>query len=145
MSRCVLERTVKGVHKLLEDELNRNMNNINITRSQMDLIIYTFLKNKAGIEVNQVDIEKELNIKNPTVTGIINRLEKKDYIRREQSKKGSNFKSIVVTDKGIALINEGQKIADKVEKKVFSVLSKEEKEELIRLLSKVIDNKNYKR
>ena len=145
MGKCILGRSVKCVHKLFEDEINHNMNHINITRSQMDLLIYTFLKNKAGVEVNQVDIEKELNIKNPTVTGLINRLEKKEYIRRETSQKGSKYKSIVVTDKGIALINEGQKIADRVEKKMFSVLTKDEQNELARLLSKVIDNSSYKR
>ncbi len=145
MGKCILGRSVKCVHKLFEDEINRDMNHINITRSQMDLLIYTFLKNKNGIEVNQVDIEKELNIKNPTVTGLINRLEKKEYIKREVSKKGSNFKSIVVTDKGISLINDGKKIVDKVEKNMFSVLTKDEQNELVRLLSKVIDNNNYKR
>ena len=93
---------------------------------------------------NQVDLEKDLNLKNPTVTGLISRLEKKGYMKREKSSKGPNYKSVLITDEGIRIIEEGKRITDNVEKEMFSVLDKDEKKELTRLLQKVIDSRNLK-
>lgn len=144
MQSCVVGGLIKHLHKMFEQQINENMTSVNVTRSQMEVLIYTYLKCKDGKEVNQVDIEKDLNLKNPTVTGLISRLEKKGYVKREKSSKGPNYKSVLVTDKGIKIIEDGKKIADNVEKQMFSVLDKDEKKEFIRLMKKVIDNKNSK-
>lgn len=129
---------------MFEQQINENMISVNVTRSQMEVLVYTYIKNKNGIEVNQVDLEKDLNLKNPTVTGLISRLEKKGYMKREKSSKGPNYKSVLITDEGIRIIEEGKRIADNVEKEMFSVLDKDEKKELTRLLQKVIDSRNLK-
>lgn len=132
---------LKYASRLAEKNLNDKMAELNVTRSQMDLLAFVFVKNKEGYEVNQVDIEKYLNLKNPTVSGLINRLEKKNYIKRETSSKGANFKSIVITENGKSLLEEGKKVVELSENTMFSLLTKEEKAELERLLQKVIDNK----
>ena len=129
---------------MFEQQINENMTSVNVTRSQMEVLVYTYIKNKNGIEVNQVDLEKDLNLKNPTVTGLISRLEKKGYMKREKSSKGPNYKSVLITDEGIRIIEEGKRITDNVEKEMFSVLDKDEKKELTRLLQKVIDSRNLK-
>ena len=129
---------------MFEQQINENMISVNVTRSQMEVLVYTYIKNKNGIEVNQVDLEKDLNLKNPTVTGLISRLENKGYMKREKSSKGPNYKSVLITDEGIRIIEEGKRITDNVEKEMFSVLDKDEKKELTRLLQKVIDSRNLK-
>ena len=129
---------------MFEQQINENMTSVNVTRSQMEVLVYTYIKNKNGIEVNQVDLERDLNLKNPTVTGLISRLEKKGYMKREKSSKGPNYKSVLITDEGIRIIEEGKRITDNVEKEMFSVLDKDEKKELTRLLQKVIDSRNLK-
>lgn len=144
MINCLLGNLIKHLNKMFEQQINENMISVNVTRSQMEVLVYTYIKNKDGIEVNQVDLEKDLNLKNPTVTGLISRLEKKGYMKREKSSKGPNYKSVLITDEGIRIIEEGKRIADNVEKEMFSVLDKDEKKELTRLLQKVIDSRNSK-
>ena len=144
MINCLLGNLIKHLNKMFEQQINENMISVNVTRSQMEVLVYTYIKNKNGIEVNQVDLEKDLNLKNPTVTGLISRLEKKGYMKREKSSKGPNYKSVLITDEGIRIIEEGKRITDNVEKEMFSVLDKEEKKELTRLLQKVIDSRNLK-
>lgn len=144
MINCLLGNLIKHLNKMFEQQINENMISVNVTRSQMEVLVYTYIKNKNGIEVNQVDLEKDLNLKNPTVTGLISRLEKKGYMKREKSSKGPNYKSVLITDEGIRIIEEGKRIADNVEKEMFSVLDKDEKKELTRLLQKVIDSRNLK-
>lgn len=144
MKNCLLGNLIKHLNKMFEQQINENMISVNVTRSQMEVLVYTYIKNKNGIEVNQVDLEKDLYLKNPTVTGLISRLEKKGYMKREKSSKGPNYKSVLITDEGIRIIEEGKRIADNVEKEMFSVLDKDEKKELTRLLQKVIDSRNLK-
>lgn len=144
MINCLLGNLIKHLNKMFEQQINENMLSVNVTRSQMEVLVYTYIKSKNGIEVNQVDLEKDLNLKNPTVTGLISRLEKKGYMKREKSSKGPNYKSVLITDEGIRIIEEGKRIADNVEKEMFSVLDKDEKKELTRLLQKVIDSRNLK-
>ena len=141
MINCLLGNLIKHLNKMFEQQINENMISVNVTRSQMEVLVYTYIKNKNGI---QVDLEKDLNLKNPTVTGLISRLEKKGYMKREKSSKGPNYKSVLITDEGIRIIEEGKRIADNVEKEMFSVLDKDEKKELTRLLQKVIDSRNLK-
>ena len=144
MKNCLLGNLIKHLNKMFDQQINENMISVNVTRSQMEVLVYTYIKNKNGIEVNQVDLEKDLNLKNPTVTGLISRLEKKGYMKREKSSKGPNYKSVLITDEGIRIIEEGKRITDNVEKEMFSVLDKDEKKELTRLLQKVIDSRNLK-
>lgn len=144
MKNYLLGNLIKHLNKMFEQQINENMISVNVTRSQMEVLVYTYIKNKNGIEVNQVDLEKDLNLKNPTVTGLISRLEKKGYMKREKSSKGPNYKSVLITDEGIRIIEEGKRITDNVEKEMFSVLDKDEKKELTRLLQKVIDSRNLK-
>ena len=144
MIKCLLGNLIKHLNKMFDQQINENMISVNVTRSQMEVLVYTYIKNKNGIEVNQVDLEKDLNLKNPTVTGLISRLEKKGYMKREKSSKGPNYKSVLITDEGIRIIEEGKRITDNVEKEMFSVLDKDEKKELTRLLQKVIDSRNLK-
>lgn len=144
MINCLLSNLIKHLNKMFDQQINENMISVNVTRSQMEVLVYTYIKNKNGIEVNQVDLEKDLNLKNPTVTGLISRLEKKGYMKREKSSKGPNYKSVLITDEGIRIIEEGKRITDNVEKEMFSVLDKDEKKELTRLLQKVIDSRNLK-
>ena len=144
MINCLLGNLIKHLNKMFEQQINENMISVNVTRSQMEVLVYTYIKNKNGIEVNQVDLEKDLNLKNPTVTGLISRLEKKGHMKREKSSKGPNYKSVLITDEGIRIIEEGKRITDNVEKEMFSVLDKDEKKELTRLLQKVIDSRNLK-
>ena len=144
MINCLLGNLIKHLNKMFEQQINENMISVNVTRSQMEVLVYTYIKNKNGIEVNQVDLEKDLNLKNPTVTGLISRLEKKGYMKREKSSKGPNYKIVLITDEAIRIIDEGKRSTDTVEKEMFSVLDKDEKKELTRLLQKVIDSRNLK-
>ena len=144
MIHCLLANMIKHLNKMFDQQINENMISVNVTRSQMEILVYTYRKNKNGIEVNQVDLERDLKLKSPTVTGLICRLEKKGYMKREKSSKGPNYKSVLITDEGIRIIEEGKRITDNVEKEMFSVLDKDEKKELTRLLQKVIDSRNLK-
>lgn len=133
-------RMLKVVSNYMDMNSNNNLAEINMTRSQMGALVYVFVNTRKGKEVNQVDIEREFNLKNPTVTGILNRLEEKEYIKRVPSSKDKRYKKIELTDSGRKIVECGKVKADEMEDKLLSVLEDSEKEELKRLLNKVIES-----
>lgn len=120
----------------------RHMNNalkaFDLTKSQEEIL--RFLRFTDKEHVSQRDIEQFFHISNPTVTGILNRLEEKGYIRRICSPKDKRVRYIESTPKADELtkvIHDNVKI---MEQKMSHGLSEEEKEELFVLLEKVKDN-----
>lgn len=135
-----LGRLFKMINNIFEYNCNKNLAKLNITRSQMDILIFIHLNSKKDIETNQIDIEKHFNLKNPTVTGIINRLEEKELLIRLPSLKGANYKKIELTQTAISLLKKGYNQALKGEKEIFGILNETEKKELQRLLNKVLED-----
>jgi len=68
---------IKQVNNVYEKDLNERLKKIGITSSQCAVLDYLFHTSKD--EVSQRDVEKNLNLKNPTVTGILKRLDEKGY------------------------------------------------------------------
>ena len=60
---------IKQVNNVYEKDLNERLKKIGITSSQCAVLDYLFHTSKD--EVSQRDVEKNLNLKNPTVTGIL--------------------------------------------------------------------------
>ena len=58
---------IKQINNGYEKEFNRQLKNIGITASQCEVLDYLLSGSKE--EVTQRDIEKALNLRNPTVTG----------------------------------------------------------------------------
>ena len=89
---------------------------------------------------NKVDIEKEFNLKNPTVTGIINRLEEKGYIKRVRSDKDKRYNKLELTESGREILNKGKRKAQENEEKLLKILTDDEIKELKRILTKIVNN-----
>ena len=85
MERFKIGKILKIVNNYMDKDINNCLSDYNITRSQMGILIYIQVAECKNIEANQVDIEKEFNLKNPTVTGLINRLEEKDNHRKNDN------------------------------------------------------------
>ncbi len=131
---------IKRINTSFETETNKALSKLNLTRSQLEILMYIEYQSKRNIEVNQIDIEKEFNLKNPTVTGILNRLEEKTYIQRIKSEKNARFKKIIITDATNEILTQGYQNGRLMDEKVINCLTETEYQELIKILSKIIDN-----
>lgn len=131
---------LKILHTAMRTKANKNLNEKNVTCTQMDMLVFIASEEANGKEVNQVDIQKRFSLTNPTVTGILNRLQEKKIIKRVPSKKDARFNSIILTKAGKEFIYECKERIVRYEEKIFADLTNAEKEELIRLLNKVLKN-----
>lgn len=109
-----------------------------LTPSQYKIIKY-LIHNEDNI-IRQRDIEKVFSMTNPTVTGILQNLEKNGWIKRIENKDDARSKVIKLTDKALYQKDDLYKIGEKIENKLVSGLDKDEQVELKRLLNKLFDN-----
>ena len=76
------------------------------------------------------EIAERLKLENSTISGILERMEKKDLIKRMISKEDRRFIQIMLTEKGAVLEKDVLAAVDEVNEEVMSVFSKEECENL---------------
>lgn len=106
--------------------------------------IMMMLYNNQVKAVRQVDIEKRLLLTNPTVTAIIQNLEKKGLVQRTQNPEDRRSKFVVLTDKAVTMREQISPLGKILEAQVTENLTKEEREQLICLLRKMRSKGGHK-
>lgn len=131
---------IKSVYREMERRKNITLNKHGVTGTQSDIVEY-LLENKDK-EIYQRDLEKLFNQSNPSMTGILNRLEKNGLIFRKVSSKDSRYKQIKLTEKTYEIVADLKKDLLTFNNNYNKMLSESEKEELINLLKKLYLNIN---
>lgn len=130
--------TVKQINNIYEKELNERLKKLGITSSQCAVLDYLFHTNKE--EVNQRDVEKNLSLKNPTVTGILKRMEEKGFILSVPNASDKRKKNIYLTEKAYDIQRKMDADRRKLDKRLTIGLTKKEVDALSRGLEKVLYN-----
>ena len=129
---------LKKIFQMMEKNLNKDLEDIDLTGMQAHVLIYLY-KNRKNI-INQRDIEREFELTNPTVNGILKRLENKGFIKRVVSLNDARNKEIMITDKSISLIAEMKKKAKNMENKMTLGITKEELDTFYQVIKKIFNN-----
>lgn len=106
-----------------------------LTHTQFTTMKYIYQNEQA--QIRQIDIERHFSLTNPTVTGILQNLEKKGMIERFQNPEDSRSKLIKATQKAEDMKEDLMLLGDELEKDVTKELTTEEKEQLNYLLKKL--------
>lgn len=122
----------------LKAQYNKDMGEVNLTGSQSNIISYLLLNEDR--EVNQKDIEQEFKLMNPTVTGILKRLERKGFIIRVKSKADARYNIVVLTERGRKIPEIIKDKAEEIEKRLLRGISKSEIVTFENTLRKLIEN-----
>lgn len=92
--------------------------------------------------VRQTDIEERYALTNPTVTGILQNLEKKNMVKRVPNPQDKRSKLVTLTEQAIAMEDELVQLGETLEKQVTAALTDEEYAQMIMLLKKVLKAAN---
>lgn len=109
-----------------------------LSASQCAVLDYLFDCEKE--EVTQRDIEKGLNLRNPTVTGLLKRLDEKGYILSVSSNTDKRCKNIYLTEKAYDIQRRMENQRRKLDKMLTIGMNKKEIEALDKMLNKVLYN-----
>ena len=131
---------IKFINGRVVTKINKNLADFNLTGVQHEILCFID-RNEHERDVFQKDIEKCLKLTNPTVTGIVKRLEEKEMIARCPSSTDARYKCLHVTEKGKDVICKSFKFgADNIEKQLVKDLSDDEVKMLKDLLYRVLKN-----
>lgn len=128
---------IRQINNVYEKDFNQMLKRIGITSSQCEVLDYLFHSSKE--EITQRDIERHLNLKNPTVTGLLKRLEEKGFVLIVPSNKDKRCKNIFLTEKAYDI----QKKMEASRKKSDRMLTLGMKEKEIQALEKVLEKVLY--
>lgn len=128
----------KQISTIYEKEFNNRLRKLGITASQCAVLDYLF--NASIEEVTQKDIEKGLNLKNPTVTGILKRLEENGFILIIPSNRDKRCKNVYLTEKSYDIQRKMDMERKKIDKMLTIGMTKKEIAALEKMLARVLYN-----
>jgi DNA-binding MarR family transcriptional regulator len=100
-------------------------------------ILTTLLEKGA---MTQSDLLGIIDIKAPSLSETLSKLEKKKLVKRDDSAKDKRSNVISLTEDGEKLAKGYRKFRDRFEKRMFGALNEEEKEQMMTLLEKMHAN-----
>ena len=108
-----------------------------LTGSQFKILMALY--NAPAGSVRQADIEAKFSMSNPTVTGLVQKLEAKDLVKRSPHPEDKRSKVLVLTNRAMARKEDLLALADSFEQQMTANLTAEERGRLISLLTKMLD------
>jgi DNA-binding MarR family transcriptional regulator len=102
--------------------------------------ILTFLLSNVDREINQKDVVEEFQIRNPTVSGLLDRLEGKGYIVRSIGKTDGRLRRIEITGATREIEAQIHGKGQQFEERLLHGFTPEEKAQLIDLLQRILRN-----
>ena len=129
---------IKQINNVYEKDLNERLKTIGITASQCAALDYLFHTSKE--EVSQRDVERSLNLKNPTVTGLLKRLDEKGYILCVPNASDKRKKNIYLTEKAYDIQRRMENDRRKLDKELTRGMTKREIAALRKNLEKLLYN-----
>ena len=128
----------KSISNALDRKFNRDLDAFDLTLSQANTLM--FLHFNQDKEISQIDIQNKFNLTNPTVTGILKRLELKGFICRTTSSNDGRRNVIRLTEKSVQLDNVLVQGMMNAENHMATGFTEQEKELLENLLRRVLAN-----
>lgn len=128
---------VKKTSLVFDKISNQLLTPYDLTGSQFKILMVLYHAPKAS--VRQADIESKFAMTNPTVTGLIHKLEAKDLIKRMPHPEDKRSKVLVLTDRAMGIKEELLALADDLERQMTQNLNESECAQLAALLLKMLD------
>ena len=120
-------------HKLMRSDSEK----LGYNQTYRLIIFYLSHKNDAATQAELVEYSK---LSKPTISLTLQKMESEGLIIRKQDEKDLRNVRVYLTEEGRKTEKVFLQIGEDIENKVFSVLNEKEKEELNRILEKLIIN-----
>lgn len=127
---------IKKTALVVEKISNRMLAPYDLTHTQFKILM--MLYRNPDKSIRQADIEADFSMTNPTVTGIIQNLEKKNLVQRIENPKDKRSKLLVLTKQAREIEPEMHEISELREQQITENLTDAECEQLVILLKKIL-------
>ena len=131
-------KKLRMIHNKFREVADRNLQKYNLTAAQLEILVY--LKCSGEEEIHQRQIEEWFQLKDPTVTGLLNPLEEKGFLTRRPNPNDRRYRVVELTEKGGELLSQMWEEAKGMENKIYSGFSEEELGQLSGFLDRILDS-----
>ncbi|MDO4634976.1 MAG: MarR family transcriptional regulator [Streptococcus sp.] len=128
---------IKRANLKFDKVANRILSNYEMTSTQLKILKYLF--HFSDFTVTQRELEIYFSMTNPTVTGILQNLQKKGFIIRKPNPKDARSKVIGLADKSRELKGKMYVIGQQLDEQLTKNLNDEERILLMDLLEKIVE------
>jgi len=115
---------ISKVHQKLLISLHKSFSESGIEVTPIQVMLLFFLQQNNGLSLTQ--ISQGLMLENPTVTGLIDRLEKSGYVKRSDHPNDRRVYLVHLTEKGNKVAKKALPIVKKLNEQIKEGYSKEE-------------------
>ena len=133
-----IHENLRQISNLIKKHVNQNFEELGLTFSQSGILMYILLNKNNNI--NQRDIENEFKLSNPTVNGILNRLENKGLVRRVIDDTDKRVKHIIPLKKSEKLMEIVKQKRENLENNMIKNINNDELITFNLVLEKMIKN-----
>ena len=130
----ILNRAARSMKRTLEARLST----FGITATQY--VILAHLAKEDGL--SQTKLGNRLYFDNPTVTGVIDRMERDGLVERRRDPRDRRVINIFLSDRAKGILSDINSIADEVNDRALDSCSARQKSELIDMLNTIWKNMN---
>jgi DNA-binding MarR family transcriptional regulator len=123
---------ISKVYQKLIINLQKSFSESRIEATPIQVMLLFFLQQNNGLSLTQ--ISQGLMLENPTVTGLIDRLEKLGYVKRSDHPNDRRVYLVYLTGKGNKVANKALPIVKKLNEGIKKGYSKEEVENFKKVL-----------
>lgn len=139
-------RHIGGEIRMISNLVQRNVCSAldvpEVTQVQGWIIGFIRMRDEAGLETFQKDVEKAYEIRRSTATGILQLLEKNGYLKRQSVSEDARLKKLVLTTKAIEVHDRIIARIEVFEERISEGISEEEKEVFFQVVDKIKNNLN---
>ncbi|WP_298839475.1 MarR family winged helix-turn-helix transcriptional regulator [Clostridium sp.] len=122
--------------KNLKNKLDKALKEFDITLVQFSVIIQIYLSDQP---ITAAEIAQKLGSDRPTISGIINRLEKKGIVLKIDNLEDKRSSYLEIYKESYKLVEKIKIISDELTINIFSIYSKEEIKQFTGMISKLIE------
>lgn len=136
MEHAKISILIKKASLIFDKLFNQLLAPYNLTGSQFKILMVLYHAPEGS--VRQTDIETKFAMTNPTVTGLVQRLEAKQLIKRMPNSDDKRSKVLALTDRALEMKEELFALADDLEAQMTEDLTAAECDQLSALLIKMM-------
>ena len=133
--------TLGIIDKVMKARFDRELERAGLTVSQMEVLIYILKEQKKqDREITARELEQRFRVSNPTMSGILRRLEKKGFIERKPGSQDKRNKQIRIKENIDELYQMIQSRINVEKERLFRGFTREELAEMAKLSAKLLHN-----
>lgn len=127
---------IKKTALVIEKLSNHALAPYELTHTQYKILMLLYRKQDQPLR--QIDIETHFAMTNPTVTGIIQNLERKGLVERIPHPDDRRSKLLKLTPRALSMQKELHALGESLESQVTANLTPQESQQLLKLLKKLL-------